>query len=65
MKLTKATKSPKKCNGFKGCGGNIYTGFRYVELKPKRGKFLCESCYNKSRLDKDTKFFNELIKKVG
>ncbi len=31
-----------RCNGFKGCGKPIFTGFKYYPLRRK--KCLCEEC---------------------
>ena len=45
MIITKAHISGKKCNGFKGCGGNIYIGFQYYMLRGR--KRLCKSCGDK------------------
>jgi len=61
--LITATKTPRKCKRYNTCGGDIYTGFRYFPLR--RGKVLCESCYNKTKPDEDDLFWEWLINKVG
>lgn len=33
------------CNGFKGCGADIFTGFKCYPLRRK--KYLCEKCGDK------------------
>ena len=45
MIITKARQSGKKCNGFKGCGDNIYIGFEYYKLRGR--KCLCKACADK------------------
>jgi len=63
MRLITATKSPLKCNGFKGCGEPIFTKFQYSKLR--RGKFLCKDCRDKITAEsEDNKFWRLLINRV-
>ena len=48
MIITKARTHGKKCNGFKGCGDNIYIGFEYYKLRGR--KYLCKACGDKFKL---------------
>lgn len=62
MTLITARNSNKKCNGYKGCGEIIFTSSRYTKLR--RGKVLCEACYNKLNT-KPLTFINKLLLKIA
>lgn len=61
MKLITARNSNKKCNGYKGCGDVVFTGFRYIKLRRK--KIICERCYDEIESKKDDNFWQKLINK--
>lgn len=54
-----ARDSKKKCNGFRGCGGVIFTGNQYYKLRRK--KVLCKKCVDGSYIKQDD---NEALTKL-
>ena len=53
MTPTTARDSKKKCNGFKGCGGVIFSSTQYYKLRGK--KCLCKKCVDAINEQEDSK----------